>query len=329
MADNSIINALKGVDPADAMPFGAANTPEGSPTMFGNMLSGLMGMPKHLIDAAKTYDPQDPHGSIDRLIPASTETAMSLAGVGAPAAEVGAAGIFGGKLAKTADMKALIEANDMFKGSKPMSQIYGDTGWFKSPTDMKWRFEIPDDRSRMIGHGLDYSKEGNFVRGPAGVILDHPELYKAYPQLAKDDMYNSVFHNAPNGVGRGSYDPVNGVAEIEAGNLDNARNVALHEMQHGVQTLENFAPGGNPRRIEYLQRYAQSKLPLNELKSDPNDVYARLGGEVESRNVQTRMDMTPAHRRLVSPWETQDTRYSDQLAMDPRTELIRALRNSR
>lgn len=37
-----------------------------------------------------------------------------------------------------------------------------------------------------------------------------------------------------------------------------------------------------------------------------SNVYKRLAGEVEARNVQTRKDMTPAERRAKAPWLTQD-----------------------
>jgi hypothetical protein len=43
-----------------------------------------------------------------------------------------------------------------------------------------------------------------------------------------------------------------------------------------------------------------------ERAENPYETYRSLAGEVEARNVQTRMDMTPAERRARPPWETQD-----------------------
>ncbi len=39
----------------------------------------------------------------------------------------------------------------------------------------------------------------------------------------------------------------------------------------------------------------------------PSQMYRRAAGEVEARNVQSRMNMTPEERRAKAPWETQDT----------------------
>lgn len=341
MADNFLINALKGVNPADAMPFGAAATPEGSPTALSAMLSGLFGMPKHLVEGAQNATPGLRRQDVtdipgkgqpnDPLYNTSADMAMALAGAGAPAAEVGAAGIFGGKLAKTADIKALIEANKMNEAGKTQAAIFGDTGWFKNPTDHKWKFEIPDTGSRVLQHQLDYTKDGRFLAGSSGDIFQHSKLYEAYPELAKHKMYNTVLHDPVNGIGRGQFNgnTIPPIVSIEAPNLNNAKSVALHEMQHGVQRLENFAPGGNVNSMAYLQEKFPENLPLHEVKSDPVALYKRLAGEVESRNVQKRMDFDPSYRRIVPPWETHDTYYKDQLVYDPRYNLVKALKHSK
>lgn len=46
---------------------------------------------------------------------------------------------------------------------------------------------------------------------------------------------------------------------------------------------------------------------------DMNAAYRRLAGEVEARNVQTRMDMTPEQRRATPPWETEDVARPHQI----------------
>ena len=45
----------------------------------------------------------------------------------------------------------------------------------------------------------------------------------------------------------------------------------------------------------------------------PHEAYRRLAGEVEARNVQSRMDMTPEQRRASPPWTTQDTPFEQQI----------------
>lgn len=311
---------------ADPVPFGVGGPAEPMiESGLPGVLSGIMNFPKHLIDQAAQFDPNDIHGSTARVAPAAAEMAVALMGGGAPAAEKGAAGIFGGRLAKTADIEKLIEANKMNEAGKSPAAIWGDTGWFKSPTDSKWKFEISDDKSRMVNHGLDYSKEGTMNKGPAEAMVQHPELFKAYPSLTSIPFYNSVHSNPLNGIGAGAWHPFGGL-EVAAPSLVHAKSVALHELQHGVQQIENFAKGGNPSMMAEYKELKPSKLPLHEQKADPYDTYRRLAGEVESRNVQDRMDFDPIHRTMVSPWETHDTKYRDQLIYDPFKDIIKSLR---
>jgi hypothetical protein len=339
---NSITDFLSNGGLAEtATPFGMANTPQGDKTALSGMLSGIMAIPKNLIDAAKEAPPiglrredfTDIPGAAqptDRLVDASTQTAMALAGLGAPGAEAGAAGIFGGKLARTANLDKLNLASKMTREGATPSTIWGETGWFRSPTDGKWRFEIPDNKAKMLGHGLDYSREGDFGAGPAEAMYQHPELYEAYPELKNVKLYNSVYLNPkkPNGIGSFNERLNPQELEVSAKDLNTATDVGIHEMQHGVQGIENFARGGNPSRIAYLQAKMPSKIPLHELKTDPEDLYARLAGEVEARNAQVRAPLTPEQRAKIPPWMTMDEPFEKQLFYDPtgrNSEMVRAL----
>lgn len=319
MADDNaaLIAALRGQDAAAMQPETFANP------AVSNALGALATLPKRAIENSQfsldtgTYDPSVP-----------MEAATSLAGVGAPAAEAGAAGIFGGKLAKTADIEKLIFANKMKELGRSPSDIWKETGWFKSIPDQKWKFEIPDDAARVVQHGLDYTKDGNFVSGPSAAIFDHPELYKAYPELGNYPMYNTVLQKPLNEYGRGSFTPATKTVEVEAPNLKNATGVGLHEMQHAVQNLENFQQGGNPSFMAKLQEQTPEKLPLHEWKSDPRDMYQRLAGEVEARNVTDRWEHLPSEiRSKITPWQSHDVVTNQQLVYDPKHNIVRALRH--
>lgn len=69
---------------------------------------------------------------------------------------------------------------------------------------------------------------------------------------------------------------------------------------------------GNPdeqlREVTRLYGTDQRVTPLR-----PKEVYDRLAGEVEARNVQTRRDFTPEERRTRPPWETQDVPDEQQI----------------
>ena len=47
----------------------------------------------------------------------------------------------------------------------------------------------------------------------------------------------------------------------------------------------------------------------------PNEAYQRLAGEVESRNVQKRMEMSEVQRRLQDPGQTADIPQNEQMVV--------------
>ena len=72
----------------------------------------------------------------------------------------------------------------------------------------------------------------------------------------------------------------------------------LHELQHAIQNREGFASGGSPSQFEGLY-------------NNPYEAYRRLGGEVEARMVQNRMDLTPQQRRDIYPFAVGRYGYED------------------
>jgi hypothetical protein len=168
----------------------------------------------------------------------SPEAVLSLPALAVPAgaalAPKGAIGMFAGRNAKTADLAALQRAEDMAAGGADNEAIRAATGWFKGP-DEKWRFEIPDNAARMTGMS-DF---------PASLVMDHDELFRAYPELR--DM--PVESGRPPGGGRGAYDDGRKTITL-APDMDDpqARVTMLHELQHAVQSREGFAPGSSPTK---------------------------------------------------------------------------------
>jgi len=188
----------------------------------------------------------------EQMIPWSASTALSLAGSNMPFAEPGGAGIFGGRLALTADKAMLKRAMEMEQGGAAPEDVWSQTGWFQGP-DKGWRFEIPDKGTKLMQ--IPKSRFGTRV-APLGVVLQHPGgLFEAYPQLT--DM--PTIYNAP--LGRdtlAAYSPTGIAAAGTAGkptmvlNTKPTASTALHEIQHAVQDIEGF-PGGGGTSVKLLQ----------------------------------------------------------------------------
>src|SRR5690606_2046871 len=163
--------------------------------------------------------------------------------------------------------------------------------------------------------------EGNISGG-----FEHPELYAAYADSAP--FWSD--YTLRKGPGGGAYYEDVDKYVAHGRRPEQARSMTLHELQHGVQTREGFAPGGHPESVKDLpgtraladKYYEDMKdivlLPEPQVRAmaegrAAEEVYKRLAGEVEARNVQTRRNMTAAERRATPPWKTQDIPDEQQI----------------
>ena len=275
---------------------------------------------------------------------------------------------FAGEKAAGVDRFALATAKERLAAGESAEAVRLATGWMKG-VDEKWRFEISDADAKLK---RPYPEKGqrwgdiwkariaNRQTNTLGEMLDHPALFAAYPSLA--DMPVST----QKGSGA-SYSVQSRQIDIgEDVQMHKVCSMLLHEIQHGIQTIEGFATGGNARsaavapslysddvkqadetvkqaalsskgRLGELARqywrdglrgkemfeYQQllQTLPeyvdLQEARSryqqtgTPSDVYRKLAGEVEARNVQLRQRYTETERRERSPESTQDVALRD------------------
>jgi uncharacterized protein (TIGR02594 family) len=249
-----------------------------------------------------------------------------MGGGGLAARPAGGTGMFAGRLAKTADHEALARAERMAAEGADRNAIWNETGWFQGP-DQKWRFEIDDSAASFSPPGSTFAEIYDNASGfkSMGDVLSHQNLYGAYPDTAdlglgisKGDVYGSF-------GGRG----VNDLDIKGSSPRGEAMETLLHEGQHAIQATEGFARGGN-RSMFGPDEIAAERARVNT--PEPNDwsgigggygdapdtdvalgLYERLAGEVEARNVQTRMNMSADQRRATPPWETQDIPDIDQI----------------
>lgn len=141
-----------------------------------------------------------------------------------------------------------------------------------------------------------------------GQVLDHPELYQAYPDLANTPM--KFFSDTNPKSMKGYYNPTTGEIGINIETIRNPQDLIstlLHETQHNIQNKEGFAKGGSTEGIknssignEAIQNLMQDMkdAPLSELtnaiKTKLKEMYHNLGGEVEARNTQLRANLSKA-----------------------------------
>jgi len=143
---------------------------------------------------------------------------------------------FAGINAKDADKSKLAEAQNMAARGSSVAEIWEETGWIKG-VDGKWRFEVDDNKVKL------HLKRGKVNSGKLKEFVAHTALFRQYPNIKDIDLEIDVSEkNAVSGV----YNPgVPGRISVTATSESQATSILLHEIQHAIQEIEQFARGGN------------------------------------------------------------------------------------
>ena len=350
------------------------------------------------------------------------ERAADLAGimVGGPAPVAskladGSLGSFAGVRAKTINKDNLYKAQEMeFTGAHP-DDIWMQTGFMRG-SESRWKYEISPEKSEIsdVGTILKQGKDdSSWTSVPAEDVisvkpprltalkellkspdlpvekaytlkdvLNHPELYEAYPHLK--DISVRPFPESMSKEYRGMYSPSEQSIFMSPAKPEEFKSTLFHEIQHAIQEYEGFAKGGNPEqflpdnfkslkkefetvREDALKQIKDSGIDrdelnsllgsiqmeqnglLKELSSDKKkygttvktvekniakakelgiydslknihkseklirdaenkayEQYRKLAGEIESRNVQARLDYSKLKRILNNPKNFED-----------------------
>lgn len=243
---------------------------------------------------------------------------------------------------RTFRMDNLSVARKMEEKKKDAKAIKMATGWERG-ADGKWRYEMPDAKIKDTmdvggGHIVKrYEDDMLWNGGKLFDVIDAPELFKAYPQLkgVRIDT-DAIMNDMPS---HGEYDSKTNTITIHADELKYMNDILNHEIQHAIQGIEGFATGGSPTtiRCEVKKRFNEVTKQIKQLraegkedeakalieknrglydaymKNDDFNSYKSLAGEVEARNVQERMNMTPEERRKTLAESTEDVARKDQI----------------
>lgn len=133
------------------------------------------------------------------------------------------------------------------------------TSWTKDPVTGKYP-EVPTYKTPYFKEGkIDWEKTKElrdrggsrafYARAPGigpktvGDLIDHPTLFKHYPDIAKMELESGPWFNF-NVLGW--HDPKKNKLFIKGNTEKEMLSVLLHEIQHAIQSREGFAKGGNP-----------------------------------------------------------------------------------
>lgn len=226
---------------------------------------------------------------------------------------------FAGVNARTADLNALNNAQELERQGTDADAIRRQTGWFRG-MDGKWRFEIDDSGMRYDRRGfrenpdmvrrrelenkllygdmsqaemdelrsLTAATRGVVKPSKLGDYIQHDALFEAYPELKN---VNVRFENLE--MGQNAYfDPKSNTVVMNTFLWDQPEDVIVHEVQHAIQQAEGFTGGANPE-------YWEANRPEGSIRR-AEELYRNTAGEIEARDAAARQ-LTPEQRELKMP----------------------------
>lgn len=197
-------------------------------------------------------------------------------------------------------------ATMLAKGDNP-ELVYKRTGLYQGPKDSIMRSVISDEKA-------SFNKGGNTEGAKTlGELIDHPELFKAMPEL-KDVKINRLSQEYLDKNQRqgstilGGYAPQDDTLHLnfnpEVMRANDLMSTILHETQHAVQKRSGFVEGSTATKAMYHPETARifnevtstlpNNLPEKEfdslLSKISREVYTHGAGEAEARAVQRMRD---------------------------------------
>jgi hypothetical protein len=154
---------------------------------------------------------------------------------------------------------------------------------------------------------LDYGKQTPVENITVGDLLDHPELFNAYPEL------KNIPAEKVSGMMFGTeayFDPKSNIVGLKGLNpymmdkvdkqLVDTTSSLLHELQHAVQTIEGFPRGGNTREFmkKSTERVEQELRKVDDIFATKASNLTKL--QVTSNDLKNIVDFSKGKTRYLS-----------------------------
>jgi hypothetical protein len=179
---------------------------------------------------------------------------------GATKAIIGAAAVL-----KSPKMVEVAEA--ALKAGTSPEQVFKYTGIYKGPVDNSLKAVIDDSSSKLRTEDMNFrlnssgEAELSLPRSTSTNLedlLDHPELYKKYPELRTLEIRDSEQKGAA------YWAQLNRIDMGPARNVKEFTSNLLHETQHAIQKLEGFSQGAST--AHFLPGADEFFTSLNKIK---------------------------------------------------------------
>jgi hypothetical protein len=225
------------------------------------------------------------------------------------------AGIVIGPASRTWNKAMADKFLELEKKGLNSAELWKVTGTFRSP-EGALKQELPDNlmKLRTTFDASLPSKANEYkggIEGPIGGMVEHSDLFKAYPDLLTNTRYTVTKQPGwlPESAETAQYSKTFGGKEKISTNTkteEEALNKLVHELQHAIQSREKGWQGGG------LETQFKDTPSMSAFEQ-----YRRLAGEAEARAVAARRTMTPEQRANTLPTASYDVPLEELIYRDP------------
>ena len=293
-------------------------------------LIGLSVLPKSFLKLSKVQQQQalasffegvDPEKIINQMTAPLTLSGKGI--LGEMKSEFIGGEIAAQRLGKTAELN---KAKQLQSEGVDAETIWKQTG-FALAQDGNWRFEI-DDSGASLKDISEYPMDMN-TSIKAEDYINHPEIFKSYPELAQLDVYPFNFKLPPStfgyyaqkaGIPEIQMNPVSRKTleehgQIKRGELDPkvlAFGKFSHELQHAGQAIEGNT-GGTSQAMEAGKVFVEENLP--DLRAEITNIDLQmnaLSGSNSGSDLRILGELYDRKRELEKQLVDQDQYISDK-----------------
>ena len=203
-------------------------------------------------------------------------------------------GTIAGRMAKTANPDMLKRADEMKAAGYSRDEIWKTTGeefnqpaFFDGDGNLKW--EIDDSAYKYTPENLDKESFSgmSYRKGTVAKSTDHPAMLDAYPDLKDVQSIDYPFRSKARLSGQ--YTPEDAKWKTPAsvtlwdGGSSTKRSTNLHELNHGIQDIENLPLGGSQKQFTTVDNAADI-----DMLSDANilnKITSKMKGDIDQAKV--------------------------------------------
>ena len=144
--------------------------------------------------------------------------------------------------------EALEEAKELDSKNIQNEKIWLKTGWFKDRNG-QWKFEV-SDKNMSLKDNLNIKENKEYKLSD---LIEHDSLFRLYPELKNQKVrFKNLSSRTINGSFYSSEDVI-AINNTLIGNNQKIEGTLIHEIQHKIQSIENFENGSSTKysRLKY------------------------------------------------------------------------------